>query len=188
MAISSPDRKFLRSDSARDQRTFNKHGEEVGIDTQDVDSIWSDVLSLGKQFRKNIADAMLGVSMQPRRGEILVTRSERMQETRAVSYRARKHEQPQVALPHDDVEVRVPRENERRSLRTARRTRHSRANFPIPQHERPSPNRKLAAGGFMTNFGREYKLLALREDRVNAYKQKEAARRKAQPATDDIPF
>lgn len=185
---STPDRKLLRSDSTIDQRTFDRHRREVGIDAQDAESIWSDVLSLGEQFRKNIADAMLGVSMQPRRGEILVVRSERTQETRAVSYRARRHERPNVALPHDDVAAGLPRENERRSLSTARHARHSRAHFPSPVQEKLTPNQKLAAGGFMTNLGREYKLLARREERAAMHKKSEKNRRKAQPATDDIQF
>lgn len=184
----TPDRKFLRSDSTIDQRTFDRHKREVGIDTQDADSIWSDVLSQGQQFRKNIADALLGVSMQPRLGEILVVRSERAQETRAVSYRAKIHELPKTALPHNNVAAMVPRENERRSLQTARHTRHSRAHFSSPAQEKPTPYYKLAAGGFMTNFGREYTLLSRMEDRAAAYQKKEEERRKSLPATDDIPF
>lgn len=185
---STPDRKLLRSDSTIDQRTFDGRGGEVGIDDQDADSIWSDVLSLGQQFRKNIADAMLGVSMQPRRGEILVTRSQRRQETRAIPFRARKHERPNVALPHNVVAAGVPREHERRSLSTARHTRHSRAYFPSPAQEKPTPYQKLAAGGFITNLGREYKLLAQKEERAAASQQSEKTRRRAQPAADDIQF
>ncbi len=183
-----PERKYLRPDTTIDQRTFDEHGKEVGLDNQTHDEIWADVLSLGKQFGRNIADALLGKARQTRRGEILVTRSEASQDTRSIPYRAKKYELPNAALPHAAVESAIPRENERRSHRTARRTRHSRANFPIPQHERPSANRKLAAGGFMTNFGKEYELLALMEERAAAYQAQEKERRKGRPATDDIKF
>lgn len=183
-----PDRRYDRPDVAIDQRTFGDHGEEIGLDDQDVHSVWSDVLSLGKQFRHNIADAMLGTSMQPRRGEILVTRDGAMQETRAVRYRAKRHGEITLALPHDEVETHVPREHERRSLRTARHSRHSRAHFSSPQQERPSPNEKLAAGGFATNLGRKFKLLAIVEERTKANQEAEAAKRKAQKPTDDIQF
>lgn len=183
-----PERKYLRPDTSIDQRTFDEHGNEVGIDNQTHDEVWSDVLSLGKAFARNIADALLGKAMQTRRGEILIMRSEDVQETRAIPFRARTHERPARELVHTEVEARLPREYERRSVRTARHGRHSRGHIPPQTEGKISPYRKLSLGGFQSNFGKEYELLALMEERAAAYQQEELARKQSEPPADDIPF
>ncbi len=187
-ATRGPERRYLRPDTSIEQRTFDEHGDEVGIDDQTHDEVWADVLSLGKTFGRNIADALLGKAMQPRRGEILVTRSEQSQDTRAIPYRARKHERPHRELTHDVVGALLPREHERRSLRTARHGKHSRGYVEGAARGKMSAAQKLSGGGFQSNLGREYELLALMEERAEAFQKEEAARRKAQPPTDDIPF
>lgn len=127
--------------------------------------------------------------MQGRRGEILIMRSERLQETRAIPYRAKRHGQPTLTLTHRETRENLPRENEWRSLETARHGRHSRGYAPIAvEGTRISPNQKLAAGGFQTNLGREYKLLALAEEETTNRRREETARRKSQPPADDIQF
>lgn len=184
----SPERKYIRPDTAIDQRTFDEVGEEVSIDNSTHDQTWVDVLSLGIPFGRNIADILLGKAVQKRRGEILVTRSENSQDTRAIPYRAKRHELPRVTLTHRETRENLPRENERRSLETARHGRHSREYTPIPDGITLSPNQRLAAGGFQSNLGREYKLRALAEDQEAARLHDRTARRKSQPPSDDIPF
>lgn len=188
LATRGKEHKYLRPDTSIEQRTFDEHGNEVGIDDQTHDEIWADVLSLGKKFGRNIADALLGNAMQTRRGEILVTRSERSQDTRAIAYRARRHERPYRELGHDVVGALLPREHERRSLRTARHGKHSRGFIEGNPGGKLSAAQKLSLGGFQSNLGREYELLALMEERAEAFRKEEAARRKTQPPTDDIPF
>ncbi len=173
---------------AIDQRTFDERGNVVGIDNQTHSEIWIDVLSLGRAFGRNIADALLGKAIQTRRGEILITRNEDTQETRAIPFRARRHERPKRELTHDVVNSLLPREHERRSLQTARHSRHSRGHVPTKQEGQITPYRKLSNGGFQSNLGREYELLARMEERAEAYQKAEANRKKAQPATDDIQF
>lgn len=184
----SVERKYERPDPAIDQRTFDERGDVVEIDDLTHDEVWVDVLSVGSPFNRNIADQTLGVALQGRRGEILVTRSERTQDSRAISYRARRHERPNLILSHQETRENLPRENERRSLDTARHGKHSRGYTPIPTGTKVSPSEKLSAGGFQTNLGREYKLLALAEEQAAANLREETARRKSRPPADDIPF
>ena len=184
----APERKYLRPDTSVDQRTFDERGNEVGTDNLTHDEVWADVLSLGKTFARNIADTLLGKAMQTRRGEILVTRSENSQDTRAIPYRARKHERPHRELTHDVVGALLPHEHERRSLRSARHGRHSRGHIDGTSEGKMSPSQKLSRGGFQSNLGREYELLARMEERTEAFQKEEAARRKTQLPTDDIPF
>ncbi|MBI5019450.1 hypothetical protein HZB58_04225 [Candidatus Gottesmanbacteria bacterium] len=187
-SLVSPEQKYERPDPAIDQRTFDKHGAVVEIDDNSHEQIWSDALSVGIPFKRNVADKKLGIAMQGRRGEILVTRSQRTQDTRAVAYRARRHGQPTLTLSHRETRENLPRENERRSLETALHGRHTRGYTPIPEGTKVSHNQKLAAGGFQSNLGREYKLLALAEELEASQQREKAARRKSQPPADDIPF
>lgn len=185
----TPDRKYLRSDHTVDQRAFDENHIEVGLGTQDRESIWSEVLSLGKIFQKNIADELLLKSVQPRRGAILVTRLESSQQTRAISFRAAKHEYPKVALSHIDTQAQISRADERRSLTTARHAHHSRAMWTISVEHKDSGTiiRRLAFGGFKTNIGKEYK----NKEAVLEVEKKEKAEkaRLAQiPTEDDIKF
>lgn len=185
-----PDRKYLRSDHTVDQRAFDENHKEVGIDIQDKESIWTDVLSLGRTFQKNIADALLGKSVQPQRGEILVTRLESSQQTRAISFRAAKHEHPKVALSHADTLSLIPREDERQSLTTARRKHHSRAMWASSaEHKDFGTNiRRLAFGGFQTNIGEKYKNKEAVLEQVEKKEKAEKARLSQIPTEDDIKF
>ena len=184
----SPERKYERSETAIDQRAFDEHGAVVEIDALTHDEVWTDVLSVGRSFNRNIADQKLGVALQGRRGEVLVTRSELLQETRAVPYRAKRHERPNLTLSHRETRENLPRENEKLSLTTARHGRHTRGYSPLPERGTMSANQKLAAGGFQSNLGREYKLLALAEDAAATRQREESARRKSRLPTDDIQF
>lgn len=184
----SAERRYERPDTSIDQRTFDEHGGVVEIDALSHDEVWTDVLSVGRSFNRNIADQKLGVAMQGRRGEVLVTRSELLQETRAVPYRAKRHERPNLTLTHRETRENLPRENEKLSLTTARHGRHTRGYSPLPESATMSANLKLAAGGFQTNLGREYKLLALAEEAAATSQREESVRRKSRPPTDDIQF
>lgn len=186
----TPDRILLRPDQSLDQRTFDQSGHEVGIDDQSHDQIWSDLLALGHVFQKNIADALLGESRQPRRGEILVTRSERTQETRAVSYRAHRHERPKTVLPIQEARMVVPVETERRSIQTAYHDKHTRAFWATgSEHiDRGTHLRKLALGGNLPETNRK---LAHREAalaRLEVMEQKRNERRRNEAPSDDIQF
>jgi len=184
------ERKYIRADDAIDQRAFDEHHNEVGIDLQDQDHVWSEILSFGEKFLKNIADFSLGESTQPKRGEILVTRNESSQEIRAVAFRAAKHEQPRVTLPHNIVKTVVPREDEKRSIKTARRQRHARAFWTIghEQKDRGTQLRKLSLGGFQTNIGKQYKLREAALERLERMKNAESARLAQIIPQDDITF
>lgn len=184
----SPERKYLRPDHSIDQRTFDEHGAEVGTDGLTHDEVWADVLSLGVTFGRNIADKLLGKAIQPRRGEIIVTRSELTQETRAVPFRARRHERPQYALGHAEVAGLTPREHEKRSLHTARHDRHTRGHIRLTPQGTLTAARKLSYGGFQSNLGQEYARLAQMEEEAAARKKEEKARRKSQPPSDNIIF
>jgi|GEM_PF-834766 hypothetical protein len=184
----TPERKYLRPDHSIDQRTFDEHGDEVGIEDQTHDEVWTDVLSLGRTFGRNIADTLLKKAIQPRRGEILVTRSERTQETSALPFRARRHERPQHALTHTEVAERVPREHERRSLQTARHDRHTRGSIHLKPQGIMTAARKLSYGGFQTNLGKEYVRLAEQEEQAAIKQREKQTRRKSQRPTDDIVF
>lgn len=184
----SPERKYLRPDHALDQRTFDEHGNEVATDALTHDEVWTDVLSLGRAFGRNIADKLLGKAIQPRRGEIIVTRSELTQETSAIPYRARRHERPRYSMGHTEVAEHTPREHEKRSLQTARHDRHTRGHVRLKPQGAITPARKLSHGGFQSNLGQEYARLAETEEQTATRQREEKARRKAQPPTDDIVF
>lgn len=186
----SRERKYLRSDTTMNQCAFDEHGKVVGIDEQDAHSVWVDLLSLGKQFRRNIADHMLKTSMQPTRGEILVTRDGTTHDTRAVSFRAKIHELPRVALPLADVQALLPRENERRSLETAKHKCHTRASWVVghEQKDRGTKLKLLALGGFQTNIGEDYKRRKETLERLERMENSEKARRALEPIQDDITF
>lgn len=184
----SPERKYLRPDHSIDQRTFDEHGAEVGTDGLTHDEVWADVLSLGVTFGRNIADKLLGKAIQPRRGEIIVTRSELTQETRAIPFRARRHERPVYMLGHTEVAGLTPREHEKRSLHTARHDRHTRGHVRLKPQGAITPARKLSHGGFQSNLGQEYARLAETEEQAAIRQREEKARRKAQPPTDDVTF
>jgi len=184
-----PKRKFLRADHAIDQRTFDTAGDEVGIDNQTHDGVWSDALVTGRRFRRNIADAALGTSLQPRRGEILVTRLESTQETRAIPYRARRHERPEQELTHGQAAASIPQEGERRSVKTARHDRHTRASWQLPEEhkDRGTKLRQLAFGG---NLPKQNARLRHREAALERLDRMEASQRQQQkqaPA-DDVPW
>jgi len=186
----SGEQKYVRSDTMINQCALDDHGKVVGIDDQDVHSVWRDVLSLGKRFRRNIADPMLETSMQPRRGKILVTRDGTTQDTRAIPYHARNHEQPNVSLPHADVQALLPREKEQRSLKTALHQRNSGANWLVghEQKDRGTQLRKLGLGGFQSNIGKRYKLREAALKRLEEMTNAEKARLAQIPTQDDIIF
>lgn len=187
----SPDQKYLRSDNTINQCTLDENRKEVGIDLQDKEHVWSEVLSFGEKFLKNIADFSLGESTQPNRGEILVTRNESSQETRAIPYRARLHELPRVALSHANVQASLPRENEKRSLQTARRKHHTRAIWTVghEQKDRGTQLRKLAFGGWQSAaLGNEYKRKAAALEQLEKIKNAEKARLAQIPTQDNIIF
>ncbi len=175
----SPDQKYLRSDTTINQCALDDHGKVVGIDDQDVHSVWTDILSLGNPFRRNIADETLGRSMQPRRGKILITRDGTTHDTRAISYSAKKHEQPRVTLPHNIVQTVVPREDEKSSLATARHQPNSRANWLIGHEhkDRGTKIRQLSRGGWQSaTLGNEYKRKAEALERLEKIENAEKAR------------
>lgn len=186
----SPDQKYLRSDTTINQCTLDENRKEVGIDLQDKEHVWSEVLSFGEKFLKNIADFSLGESTQPNRGEILVTRNESSQDTRAISYRARIHERPRVALPHADVQTLLPRENEQRSLKTARRKHHTRAIWTVGHEHKDQGTqlRKLEFGGFLTNIGVRYKQESAALEQLEKMNNAEKTRLAQIPTQDDIKF
>jgi hypothetical protein len=171
-----------------DQRTFDASHHEVGLDDDTHDQVWSDFLAVGKHFFRNIADPRLGKAMQSRRGEIIGTRSQRTQDTRALPYKAAHHEKPAVTLPYTQADNATPRESAARSMATAKHDRHTRVFTPGRQEHAVLKARSLARGGLFTNLKDRYQRRSDAADRLERMKQNIANQRRSQPPTDDIKF
>ncbi len=185
-----PDRKYLRSDTSIDQQTFDERGRNVGIDAQTHEEVWNDALATGNTIGRNIADARLGRSVQPRRGEILSTRLGSTQDTRAIPYRARRHEKPTIQMPYEQAAKKIPREAERRSLTTARHDRHTRAHWVITQEakNRGTKLRQLAFGGNLPKTNERLARRATALERLEEMTARRRAKIQAEQADDGVQF
>jgi len=158
-------------------------------DASDPRRISVEALVISPVKKRKIANEQVGIRpIQPRQGQILVSREEHTGDTVAQAFHPSEHPKPPIEVTLADTKGVIGPPTERRSLRqTAMHERHTHAHWPTgTSQDVYGKLRQLALGGFFTTMGDIYrKLLAKVEKQEQAPPPPEKATVGDEP---DIPW